>query len=301
MLEEAEKVRAGQEPKAIIRDPQLARFVELPIIGRDFFLAGYSMRDVADGNAGVPLSAEFVFQAGQPDEITQAYRDAMGMDRIEEFDRRREQLDDQRPLTPVSPRRTSTPTASVSATSKPATGPPLVWLHGGGGLRLVAAHDAARRAASGRLPSKCQALATRRPTSARQLVPRRWPPPWLAPCEQLGLERFNLWGTSFGEHRRALVGDRRSRRRSTRWCSKARPRSCLTAAPTAGLARRSCAAAVRPSRAAADARRPPIRPCSRSMRALLARLPRPSRAETEARARRAATCRRWSSSAPRTR
>jgi len=80
LLEEAEKVRAGQEPKAIVRDPELARFVELPIIGRDFFLAGYSMRDVADGNAGFRYPKSFVFQAGQPQEITQAYRDAMGMD-----------------------------------------------------------------------------------------------------------------------------------------------------------------------------------------------------------------------------
>ena len=79
LLEEAEKVRDGQEPKAIIRDPQAARFVELPIVGRDFFLAGYSMRDVAGGNAGFRYPKSFVFQAGQPEEITQAYRDAMGM------------------------------------------------------------------------------------------------------------------------------------------------------------------------------------------------------------------------------
>ena len=48
LLEEAENVREGREPKAIIRDPKRTRFVELPIIGRDFFLAGYSMRDVAE-------------------------------------------------------------------------------------------------------------------------------------------------------------------------------------------------------------------------------------------------------------
>jgi 5,5'-dehydrodivanillate O-demethylase len=79
LLEEAEKVQQGHEPKAIIRDPKEARFVQLPIIGRDFFLAGYSLRDVAGGNAGFRYPKEFIFQAGQPKEITDAYRAAMGM------------------------------------------------------------------------------------------------------------------------------------------------------------------------------------------------------------------------------
>jgi 5,5'-dehydrodivanillate O-demethylase len=78
MLEEAEKVRAGGEAKGTIRDPQAARFVQLPIIGRDFFLAGYSMRDVANGSP-FRYPKNFIFQAGQPEEITQAYREAMGM------------------------------------------------------------------------------------------------------------------------------------------------------------------------------------------------------------------------------
>ncbi|MCA1645070.1 MAG: Rieske 2Fe-2S domain-containing protein [Chloroflexi bacterium] len=78
MLEEAEKVRAGGEAKGTIRDPKLARFVELPIVGRDFFLAGYSMRDVGTGSP-LRYPKNFVFQAGQPGQITEAYREAMGM------------------------------------------------------------------------------------------------------------------------------------------------------------------------------------------------------------------------------
>ena len=78
MLEEAEKVkRDGGDPKGTIRDPKTARFVQLPIIGRDFFLAGYSLRDVAEGRAGgVRYPRHFIFQAGQPEAITQAYREA---------------------------------------------------------------------------------------------------------------------------------------------------------------------------------------------------------------------------------
>ena len=53
--------------------------MQLPIVGRDFFLAGYSLRDVADGSSPFRYPKSFVFQAGQPQEITQAYRDAMGM------------------------------------------------------------------------------------------------------------------------------------------------------------------------------------------------------------------------------
>ena len=34
---------------------------------------------VADGNSGFRYPKNFIFQAGQPSEITQAYRDAMGM------------------------------------------------------------------------------------------------------------------------------------------------------------------------------------------------------------------------------
>jgi 5,5'-dehydrodivanillate O-demethylase len=83
LIEEAEKVKQGLEPKGIIRDPRAARFVELPIVGRDFFLAGYSLRDVADGTtSGLRYPRQFVFQAGQPEEITRDYRAAMGMDRV---------------------------------------------------------------------------------------------------------------------------------------------------------------------------------------------------------------------------
>jgi 5,5'-dehydrodivanillate O-demethylase len=87
MLEEAEKVRAGEEPKAVIWDPNVARRVDLPIIDRDFYLAGFSLRDIAEGRLRGPrYSREFVFQAGQPAEITEQYRAAMGMERLEEME-----------------------------------------------------------------------------------------------------------------------------------------------------------------------------------------------------------------------
>jgi 5,5'-dehydrodivanillate O-demethylase oxygenase subunit len=84
MLEEARLVRQGGEPMGLVRDPERNRCIELPIIGRDWYLSGYSLRDVAEGRlAGIRYPREFVFQAGQPAEVTQAYRRAMGMDRLE--------------------------------------------------------------------------------------------------------------------------------------------------------------------------------------------------------------------------
>jgi 5,5'-dehydrodivanillate O-demethylase len=83
MLEEAEVVKNGGEPKSVIRDPLAARRVPLPIVGRDFFIAGYSLQDVAEGRTGGPrYPRSFGFQQGQPEEITRAYRAAMGMDRV---------------------------------------------------------------------------------------------------------------------------------------------------------------------------------------------------------------------------
>ena len=80
MLEEAEVVARGGEPKALIRDPEKNDCVRLPIMGRDVFVKGYSRGALPPlGTPGVRRSHEFVFQAGQPEEIRLAYRRAMGL------------------------------------------------------------------------------------------------------------------------------------------------------------------------------------------------------------------------------
>ena len=45
MLEQAELVARGGEPKAVIRDPAQNACVRLPIIGREYFVGGYSRAD----------------------------------------------------------------------------------------------------------------------------------------------------------------------------------------------------------------------------------------------------------------
>ena len=82
ILEEAEAVARGAEPKALIRDPEKNACVRLPIIGRDYYVKGYPRADgttVRGGTPGVTLRHDFVFQAGQPDEVRAAYRKAMGL------------------------------------------------------------------------------------------------------------------------------------------------------------------------------------------------------------------------------
>jgi 5,5'-dehydrodivanillate O-demethylase len=82
ILEDAERVGRGEEPKAIIRDPEKNRCVRLPIIGRDFFVNGASNvqnETSRQRTPGLPLRKEFPFLTGQPEEVRAAYRRAMGL------------------------------------------------------------------------------------------------------------------------------------------------------------------------------------------------------------------------------
>jgi 5,5'-dehydrodivanillate O-demethylase len=83
MLEQAELVARGGEPKAVIRDPAENACVQLPIIGREYFVGGYSRTDDDKRRGrtpGSPQRKDFPFLTGQPEEIRQAFRRAMGLD-----------------------------------------------------------------------------------------------------------------------------------------------------------------------------------------------------------------------------
>ena len=54
----------------------------LPIIGREYFVNGYAQADAVkrrERTPGMLLPDGFVFQAGQPEDVRQAYRKAMGL------------------------------------------------------------------------------------------------------------------------------------------------------------------------------------------------------------------------------
>jgi len=83
LLEEAERVAAGAEPKALVRDPEKNVCVELPIIGRRYFVDGYSARDDEkrrERTPGLALPRDFPFLTGQPEAIRQAFWQAMGFE-----------------------------------------------------------------------------------------------------------------------------------------------------------------------------------------------------------------------------
>jgi pimeloyl-ACP methyl ester carboxylesterase len=76
------------------------------------------------------------------------------------------------------------------------TGRPVVWLHGGAGLHLSLAHKslaAHYRIIAFEMPGFGQSAANERTQSYPELAATL-----AAAARGLGLERFNLWGTSFG-------------------------------------------------------------------------------------------------------
>ena len=83
LLEEAQVVAAGGEPKAVVRDADKNVCIALPIVRRDAFVNGFSLAELAsltEAQAAPFLPREFVFQSGQPEAIRQAYRRAMGLE-----------------------------------------------------------------------------------------------------------------------------------------------------------------------------------------------------------------------------
>jgi 5,5'-dehydrodivanillate O-demethylase oxygenase subunit len=72
-LKDLETIAAGGDPKAVIRDPSVARNVVLPVADRDGTMDGIGRR-VEPGR--VPI---FPFQAGMPDSVKQEWERAMGI------------------------------------------------------------------------------------------------------------------------------------------------------------------------------------------------------------------------------
>jgi 5,5'-dehydrodivanillate O-demethylase len=77
-----EALDRGEEPKAVVRDAEVNRRIELPIIGREKFIEGLSREEVEAGreSPGIAPRRGFPFLVGQPDAIRLAYDEAMGFD-----------------------------------------------------------------------------------------------------------------------------------------------------------------------------------------------------------------------------
>lgn len=79
-LSDLKAVENGEDPLGLIRDPERNRCIELPIIGKSGFRDGLRTAELERrfASVGHRFPPAYIFQAGQPDEVRQAYERAMG-------------------------------------------------------------------------------------------------------------------------------------------------------------------------------------------------------------------------------
>ena len=78
-LDDMERVARGEDPKAVVRDPDVNRRIDLPIFDRAYAVDGPTRAEVEDvDHPRSRFMRNFIFQAGQPDEIRLAYNEIMG-------------------------------------------------------------------------------------------------------------------------------------------------------------------------------------------------------------------------------
>jgi 5,5'-dehydrodivanillate O-demethylase len=79
LFEDLDAVAAGRDPKGLIRDPERNRRVLLPSDSRSFFLDGLPLEDYRRHPKWHKLLTHFIFHAGQPTEVKEAYETATGV------------------------------------------------------------------------------------------------------------------------------------------------------------------------------------------------------------------------------
>ena len=79
-LNDLEAIARGEDPKAIIRDPAVNQNVPLPVAERKLLVDGLTRAELlAHPILGKQYAGDYIFQAGQPEEIRAAFREAMGI------------------------------------------------------------------------------------------------------------------------------------------------------------------------------------------------------------------------------
>jgi len=78
-FDEMDRVEKGHEPKGIIRDPALAKNVELPTIMKKIFVEGIPLKDFEKYPVLKARLTDFRWHAGQPKEIRRAFEQAIGI------------------------------------------------------------------------------------------------------------------------------------------------------------------------------------------------------------------------------
>jgi 5,5'-dehydrodivanillate O-demethylase len=75
-FDDLDRVARGEDPKAIVRDPNANDPIVLPVANRRALTLGLSRAELALNPFAAPR--HYPFQAGQPDDVRRAYDDAMG-------------------------------------------------------------------------------------------------------------------------------------------------------------------------------------------------------------------------------
>src|SRR6185503_3041682 len=80
LLADLEAVARGEDPKGVVRDPEINRCISLPIAERQRLTQGLSLDALrAHPIHGRELIDGYPFQLGQPEDVRLAYLDAMGV------------------------------------------------------------------------------------------------------------------------------------------------------------------------------------------------------------------------------
>lgn len=79
-LEDMKAVAAGGDPKGLIRDPG-RRQIELPVASREWNINGLSRAQMKGTRFERRITGDFALQAGQPEHVRKAFRDAVETDR----------------------------------------------------------------------------------------------------------------------------------------------------------------------------------------------------------------------------
>jgi 5,5'-dehydrodivanillate O-demethylase len=79
LFSDLDAIASGQDPKGLIRDPEKNTRVALPIAARRLFEQGLSRKELLAHPIIGPHMREFPFAFGQPEHVTRAFREAMGI------------------------------------------------------------------------------------------------------------------------------------------------------------------------------------------------------------------------------
>lgn len=79
LLENVEAVERGEDPKGVIRDPAINKAIVLPVAEREVLVDGMTLAQHRAHPVFAKHLERFMFQAGQPREVWDAYCEAMGV------------------------------------------------------------------------------------------------------------------------------------------------------------------------------------------------------------------------------